>query len=743
MSNKYASVILDVNIEKQLDYVIPEHLLDKIKIGSLVEIPLRGSIVTGYVHNISDNTNVKKILPINNLLQEDPLSEPLLKLANWMAEYYCCSLYKVFKCIIPSSMREELIKPKTQIFLSLTKSKKETASLCSSLKINTSQIKILHEMLKHKKGIFLKDLLEKTGVSRTPIETLISKQIIKSTEISLDSTSLVLEEDFFSTTPKVLNEEQQNCLNKINDSLEKKLFNPHLIFGITSSGKTEIYLQAIQKALDLKKNCIMLVPEISLTPQTIERFKARFKDPMAIIHHKISTKERQQAWQNIKQGKVNIVIGARSAIFSPMPNLGLIIVDEEHDNSYKQTEEAPTYHAKNIAIIRAKLENCTVVLASATPSLESYHNALNGKYVLSTLQTRAGLAALPKVTIIDMKQEKDKKQNFTLFSNVLLSGIKERFSKGEQALLFLNRRGYNSFLICKSCAKTYKCSHCDIALTFHKEPPLLICHSCGYKTAPIKICPYCKSEGSIEYKGYGTEQVERSLNVIFPNVRTLRIDRDTTTGKNSHETLFQQFRSGKADVLIGTQMIVKGLHFPSVTLVGVLNIDAALNIPDFRASENIFQLLTQVAGRAGRSSLKGEVIIQTHLADNPTILMAKEQNYPEFFKTEMENRQLFEYPPFCRLIKILFTGTNETVTLNTALDFRKELIKVLPKSCKIHPVVNSGHIKLKDYFRYQMLIRGSSTTMQKTIFTLRKKFALSSANNVKILVDVDPISTYF
>jgi primosomal protein N' (replication factor Y) len=741
MLNKYASIIPDVNIEKQLDYSIPEHLQNKIKIGSLVEIQLRGQIIKGYVHKIKEKADIEKILPINNVI-DAPISDNLLELANWMAQYYCCSLYKVFKCMIPSAMREE-IKPKTDVFLSLAKSKKEIAILCSSLKINPAQIKILHEMLKHKKGIFLKELLEKTNVSKSPIDSLITKQIIKATEIVKSKEELILDEEFFPTTAKILNEEQQLCMNSIISSLQSALFKPHLLFGITSSGKTEIYLQAIQKTLDLKKNAIMLVPEIALTPQTIERFKARFsQETIAVIHHKINPKEKQQAWHDIKEGKVNIVIGARSAIFSPLPNIGLIIIDEEHDNSYKQTEEAPTYHAKHIAIMRAKLESCTVILGSATPSLESYYNATDGKYELNILKTRANAASLPKITIIDMKKERDKNsKNGYLFSDPLLTGIKERFEKGEQTLLFLNRRGYNSLLICKSCAKTYKCEHCDIALTFHKEKHILICHSCGYKKTPTKICPFCHEEESIEYRGFGTEQIERSLNIIFPKIRTLRVDRDTTYSKNSHETLFQQFRSGKADVLIGTQMIVKGLHFPSVTLVGVLNTDAALNIPDFRSSEMVFQLLTQVAGRSGRSSLKGEVIIQTNLVDNATILMAKEQDYPSFYKMEIENRKLFEYPPFCKMIKIVFSGANEATTIDTAAMFRNNLIKLLPKNCKIHPVISSGHIKLKDYFRFQFLIRGNSSAIQKAIFQL--KTTLSLPTSIKILIDVDPISTYF
>jgi primosomal protein N' (replication factor Y) len=476
----------------------------------------------------------------------------------------------------------------------------------------------------------------------------------------------------------------------------------------------------------------MLVPEISLTSQTIERFKMRFSEKIAIIHHKRSSSEKFSDWQDLHSGKIKIVIGARSAIFAPLKNLGLIIVDEEHDSSYKQSEDSPTYNAKNLAVIRGKLSKALVILGSATPSIESFYNAKKNKYILSTLLTRPTKTTLPKVHIVDMKREKH-----FLFSEKLLSSIKKRLDLGEQVILFLNRRGYSNFLICSNCSNIIKCPHCDLSLTFHKNQNILLCHSCDYKIIPPKICPLCKSFQQ-EKKGYGTEKVEATLKAIFKGIRTLRMDKDTTSKKNSHEILFKEFKAGKADVLIGTQMIVKGLHFPSVTLVGVLNSDAALNIPDFRASENVFQLITQVAGRAGREDLEGEVIIQTNMPENSTIQLAAKQDFLSFYSKELENRKLFSYPPFSKIIKFTFLGLDENKTKIFAENFKNFLIKNLPSDTKIHPVIPSIRPKQKDFYRFILLIRGKNVLfLSKAIKEIQKNFHLPSS--VKLFIDVDPI----
>ena len=433
---------------------------------------------------------------------------------------------------------------------------------------------------------------------------------------------------------------------------------------------------------------------------------------------------------------MTLAIGARSAIFCPARNLGLIIIDEEHDSSYKQSGEAPAYHGRDVAVMRAYLEKATILLGSATPSLESYLNAQKGKYILSTLTTRATAASLPSVTIVDMKRACDRSGGFTHFSPELLQALKQRTAAGEQTLLFLNKRGYHRMQTCAACRTIIKCPHCDLSLTYHRSQHQLACHLCDYQIDPPRECPQCKSTDSIQFKGFGTEHVERSLKAIFPEIRTLRMDRDTTRTKNSHETIFQQFRAHKADVLIGTQMIAKGFHFPSVTLVGILNSDASLQIPDFRSQETLFQLLTQVAGRAGRASLPGEVILQTYFPDHPVFHLAASQDYLAFYKAEIEERRLFAYPPFTHLIRLLFSGPDPIAVEAEAERCRTLLSQHQLANSQILSVAPCGHPKIKDQFRFQFLIKTKSIKPWTPIIA-----ALRSSE--KLLVDVDPISTFF
>lgn len=737
---KFASIILESNIEKTLDYSVPTNLLGKIKEGQLVEVPLRKSLKKGFILSLKDKSDIKNVLNINRIVFDEIISKDLFELALWMAKYYCCSLSKVFRCIIPSSIRKE-INPKYQILITSTKTKKELLDIYKhTISKYPKQAKAIEYFLKIKKGILLSKLLADTNLSNGPIDSLIRKKIFISKKIFSDETDILKNVEYFQTRAKTLNSEQQNALDKIVKSVEKSTFETHLIFGITASGKTEIYLQAIEKALRLNKNAIMMVPEIALTTQTIERFRSRFKENIAIFHHKRSAGEKTQAWENILSGKAKIVIGARSSVFAPIKNLGLIIIDEEHDSSYKQTEEAPTYNAKHLAIMRAKFANATVVLASATPSIETFYNAKSKKYILSCLKSRIGKSNLANVKIINMKEEIKKSKSY--FSNQLLDAIKKRHDQGEQSLLFLNRRGYNTSLHCLNCSYIFKCKHCDITLTYHKKNNFLSCHQCGFKSHIIRECPDCKSSEYIKYKGFGTEHIQSALYAIFPEIKTIRIDRDTTSQKHSHEILFKQFKSGKADVLIGTQMIVKGLHFPSVTLVGILNTDSALNIPDFRSSESVFQLVTQACGRAGRSSLKGEVIIQTYMPQNETIKLAAAQDYLSFYSSEIENRKLFDYPPFTQMAKIVFASKDETKALIAANRFREKIIKNLNPDYKIHPTLPSGRAKVQDTYRFQFLIRGKNMPfLSKILNNTKKEFSLE--HGTSLFIDIDPISTFF
>lgn len=727
VSKMFVEVLLDQNLEKPLDYAVPDDL--HIEVGMRVEVPLKSTLKKGTVAKIKESSiwpNVKPIMRIISAKAE--LSDAQWKLARWMAEYYCAPLQRVLKCFIPVNVRR-MVQEKMRVFLKVAKPHDECIKAIEEFRIKfPAQAIALEQILNAPKGGYLADL----DVSRSAVQALVKKKWIKAQTVK-PSCELLLEEDFFPTAPKQLNREQQASLNAICSSIEQGRFAAHLIYGVTGSGKTEIYMQGIKAALEKNQSAIMLVPEISLTSQTIERFKARFSEKIAILHHRRSLGERTTAWESLRKGEAKLVIGARSALFCPAKNLGLIIVDEEHDSSYKQAEETPCYHGRDTAVMRARLEKCVVVLGSATPSIESRYNAQIGKYQLHELSERATSAELPSVKIVDMNGVFERSGGFTHFSEELLDGIKKRLEKGEQALLFLNRRGYRRMQVCKGCKKTIKCPHCDLSLTFHKEGNFLQCHLCDYKQPALKNCPSCQSSETLHFKGFGTEHVERSLHAIFPEIRTLRMDRDTTAKKNSHEEMFKQFRAHKADVLIGTQMIAKGFHFPSVTLVGVLNADATLSIPDFRSPEQVFQLITQVAGRAGRAELSGEVIIQTFLPDHPILKLAATQDYSAFYAAEIQERNRFSYPPFCHLVKLLFASADAEAAQKIAESAHQILKGRLPSPVEILPVMPAGHAKVKDLYRFQFLIKTPKISQVSPYLQ----------NLPEAKIDVDPISIYF
>jgi primosomal protein N' (replication factor Y) (superfamily II helicase) len=737
-----AAVILDQALDDALDYLIPQDLLGKLQVGMRVKVPVKTSLRLATVFEIKNSSAFSHLKPITEILSEKPfISSELFSLARWMSHYYCCPLRKVLRSILPPSIRN-LSKPKEQFFIQSTLSSPELMEYCQQLRSKSSkQAQVLDVLLKYPKGILLTLLLEKSQVTHSPIETLIKKKILSCSKVQIDR-SLLADQEYFPTKRKMLNAEQQEALDHIQSDLLQSRFHTRLLYGVTGSGKTEVYLQAIEQALALGKAVIFLVPEIALTSQTIERLKGRFKEKIAILHHRLSLGERFDTWHHIREGRAPIVVGARSAIFSPVPNLGLIIVDEEQESSYKQDGESPCYHARDVAVMRGKLCQALVVLGSATPSLESYYNARQGKYALDLLKIRADHAALPHVHLVDMRAEYAKARGFTLFSEKLLDAIKKRLEVGEQTLLFLNRRGYHTSRMCLHCNHILQCPHCDVSLTFHLGENLLACHLCDYRLSPLpKRCPHCQAEGDFKFKGAGTEMVERTLHALFPSVRTMRMDADTTRHKGSHELLFKQFKAGKADVLIGTQMIAKGLHFPIVTLVGVLNADASLQIPDFRSSETVFQLLTQVSGRSGRGALPGEVIIQTQSPDHPVIALAKEHNYEGFYALEIETRKMFDYPPFSHIVKLVFSGKEAQATKEFAAQIRHFLAERLPPSFHLYPVVPCGHARVKATFRFQFLIKAEK--LQSLLSHLSTLKTQKTHPDIRTFIDVDPLSTFF
>lgn len=723
----YAAIILELAIHKTLDYRIPEKLENQVLRGSRVSVAVRGAVRTGYVFAIKDRPEVENVQPILGLLSPHPLlTAQLFDLAVWIASYYCSPLSAVLKTMLPSSIRGKA-QEREQLYVLRAKTRDELAQICAKMRAKSpKQAAILDSMLQVKKGMLLTELLEKSGASKAAVKALEAKKLLTLDIVRIDR-SPFLNEQYVKSKSKALTEEQQRALEKI----EQK-FQTHLIHGVTGSGKTEIYLQAIEKALKNHLGAIMLVPEISLTPQTVQRFRSRFEDQIAVLHHRLSHGERHDEWHRIYRGEARIVIGARSAVFCPVHNLGIIVVDEEHEGSYKQSESSPCYSARDVAVMRGKLANCPVLLGSATPSLESYYNATNGKYILSSLKFRADSAAMPNIRVVPLEGT---------FSQPLIEAIRRRYREGEQTILFLNRRGYHTTLLCSSCKTIIECSHCDVALTFHKEEKRLSCHLCGYHLPPPSKCPKCQHT-TMKFRGIGTQQVQKALHAIFPDIRTLRIDADTTKHKGSHQKLLREFGCGKADVLIGTQMIAKGLHFPQVTLVGIMNSDGALNIPDFRASETVFQLLTQVAGRAGRGALAGEVIVQTMLPDNRTIQLATEQDYETFYAEEMQVRHLFQYPPYTQMAKILFTGPCEKLVEEIASTFRQSTLQRLPASFEVFPLLPAGYAKIKDHYRYQFIIRGlKGLLLSRVLEETRKEVRVSSS--MKLLIDINPHTTFF
>ncbi len=536
-----------------------------------------------------------------------------------------------------------------------------------------------------------------------------------------------------------LTDEQSTALTQIIDSMEKQKSTTFLLHGVTGSGKTEVYLQAIQKAINHNQEAIVLVPEISLTPQMTERFRARFGDLVAVMHSGLSKGEKYDEWRKIGRGEVKVAVGARSAIFAPFTNLGLIILDEEHESTYKQ-EDTPRYHARDVAIWRSQFHNCPVILGSATPSLESFARAKKNVYTLLTLSERAKHQPLPSVQVIDMREELHN-GNRSMFSIALTEAIQARLERKEQMVLFLNRRGYSSFVLCRDCGTVIQCKNCDISMTYHRSTERLKCHYCGYEEHVPTECPECHSE-HIRFFGTGTQKIEAEIHKVFPEARVLRMDVDTTRQKGAHERILDDFGAFKADILLGTQMIAKGLDFPKITLVGVLSADTSLNLPDFRAAERTFQLLTQVSGRAGRHDLPGEVIIQTYTPEHYAIQLSKEQHYEPFYEQEMAMRHKFAYPPY--YFVVLIQVSHEDVMMaaeyaGKAMDWLK--LKLSKQVGLIGPTAASIS-RVQNRYRYQCLIKykkepNLTETLQQLIRIYRTEWI---KKGIQLTVDLDPSS---
>ncbi len=737
----YVRVVIDRAIHRELDYSVPETLAERIGVGSRVRVPFRDKSGLATVVATMDKSEAKGIRPVEAVVGETPiLSEDLLELARWIATYYCCPIEAVMRSLLPQVIRRAEVSWKKQLFVQPGR-KIDDDDLRKLQKRAPRQAELLETISKLETPVTAAKLLRQTSLDHQTLRALVRHGLVELREeaVARDPHG---DEEFIATSNLLLNEEQTVALKEITRALDSpENARPILIHGVTGSGKTEVYLQAIRAALDRGRTAIVLVPEISLTPQTVERFKGRFAEAqadVAVLHSHLSEGERHDEWHKIHSGQARIAIGPRSAVFAPIKNLGLIVVDEEHENTYKQ-EEAPRYHARDVAVVRAKIEKCVVVLGSATPSLESYHNATTGKYRLNVLTQRVDEKQMPLMRIVDLRQERRREKAIAILSEKLRTAIENRLDKREQTILFLNRRGFSTSLLCSNCGETRDCPNCSVALTFHRHPGVagrLSCHLCGHTAAVPKKCPACGQDALI-YAGFGTEKVESTVSQIFPKAVVRRMDADSMTRKESYRETLRNFRTGKIDILVGTQMIAKGLHFPNVTLVGIINADLALHLPDFRAGERTFQLLTQVAGRAGRGETPGEVFVQTYTPFSPSIQFARHHDFAGFFQQELEFRERCDFPPFKHALLITVRSAHEGRAKLSAETLRRRLKEALPEEFLLGEATPAPLEKLQGQFRFHILIRGQAILRLSRLIreTLDK---LPFPEDVAVAVDVDP-----
>jgi len=707
-----ANVLVEIkNIDKTFSYKVPSNLEKNTKIGMRCLVSFGNQKLEGFIVELEINKEYDyELKEIIELIDENPvLNDELLDLGKYIKKKTLCSLTNAYQTMLPSALKAK-----------------------KNLKINKKTLLYIRKIKDYKpvteKESILLDLLEQSEVSlkeANEISSYVVNKLLKNNVIEKYEKEVyrLNEKSFIEEKDKVLTDEQNSVINNI----KLNEFKPYLIHGVTGSGKTEVYIQLIKRVLLLKKQALVLVPEISLTPQFVEIFRRRFGSNIAILHSHLSNGEKYDEWRKIERNEVDIVIGARSAVFAPLLNIGIIIIDEEHSNTYKQ-ENNPRYNAIDIALYRAKTHECPIVLGSATPSIESYTRAKLGNYQLLEMKNRVN-KNMPKVTLVDMKEEI--RNGNIIFSKLLKDKINEKLDNNEQVIILLNRRGYTTISTCKNCGFTHKCPNCDIPLTYHLKSNKMHCHYCNYETNKLYTCPTCKTNQMNE-RGMGTEKLEQEIKNEFSKAKVVRMDVDTTSTKSAHKKIINDFENQKYNVLIGTQMIAKGLDFPKVTLVGVINGDASLNIPDYKSAERTFQLLNQVSGRAGRSDLKGEVIIQAFNIDHYSLSYAKENDYMSFYNEEMKIRKILKYPPFYNLCVIRIQGNNSLKCEEESskiICYLKENLKdeiILGPSAAVMPKVNNI------YF-YQIIIKYKDT---KKIYEYLK-YIRDKYNNNKIIVGID------
>jgi len=774
-----ARVTLELAMGKEFDYLIPDELAGLVEVGTRVKVPFARRQVLGCVTALPESSPHPHLRPLIKIIGRQSFVSPkILQLARWMGEYYCCPPEIALKTVLPEAVRKEKEGWREQLSV--------RALPCDGTgpKLSKRQSEIL-EIVRQRSEILLQELLQTADTTAQTLRRLEDKGLIA-------ITSLISERDPYGretilpTQSMSFNPDQLRAFEKITAAMgetgvppksvaatiqneshpesassivgrigwdaptkqARGLFHPavFLLHGVTGSGKTEVYLQAIARSLQQGKGAIVLVPEISLTPQTVERFKARFSSgPMqtlvAVLHSHLSAGERHDEWHKIRQGRARIVIGARSAVFAPVDPLGLIIVDEEHEHSYKQ-EESPRYHARDVAVVRGRMEDAVVVLGSATPSMESFYNAQKGKYRLLEMPIRADHKKMPIVRVVDMRQVARQEKGTPILSPQLKEAIHSRLDRREQTLLFLNRRGFATSLQCPLCGYVAVCPNCSLSLTYHRQAGKLRCHICAHEAIAPTVCPDPKCRNpAIRYAGLGTEKVEATLAKLFPKARIRRMDSDTLKRKEDYRRILGDFRTGKIDLLVGTQMIAKGLHFPNVTLVGIIYADLSLHMPDFRAGERTFQLLTQVAGRAGRGDVEGEVFVQAFTPFHPAIQYARRHDFSGFYEQEIDFRRQLNYPPVSRIALLLLKGRNEEKVKFSAIHVRHEIEKW---SGTFRDMILAGPApaplaRTESKYRFHIMLRAR----QMTQLSQRLAGLIASLNlpeEVAMTVDIDPVN---
>ena len=730
---------MPLHVFQTFTYRLNPELSAQAKVGARIVVPLGRKLVTGYIVSLTDELSANlaeiDIKDAQGLVDLEPVCSPeILQLARWVADYYACPLGEVIKAALPPGMtpsaKRAFVKPKLRRFVRLLDA--------GEMKLTEAQTRVV-QVLEHDGPMSLQSLCEVAHVAASTVASLARKSRVDIYDeaVRRDPLAHASQQKPAAFT---LTSAQSDVLHEIEQQIARGTYGAFLLHGVTGSGKTEVYIRAMRNALNLDRSSMMLVPEIALTPVFSRRLRAEFGDRVAIFHSSLQKGERFDEWTRVKNGEARIVIGTRSAVFAPVQNLGLIVVDEEHESSYRQ-QESPYYNARDTAIVRAQKESATVVLGSATPSLESFYNARHGKYDLLALPQRVGARPMALATMIDMRNVFARHGKPRVFSDELLDAIRKTHERGEQSIILLNRRGYSRFVLCRSCGETIQCPNCDVTLTYHRSERVMVCHYCNHRQAVPRVCPSCEKK-YIYYVGEGTEQLEEMLTQFFPGLRVARIDRDTTARRKVFEKSLADFSNGEIDTLVGTQMLAKGHDFPNVTLVGVVSVDTGLALPDFRSAERTFQLITQVAGRAGRGDRPGKVLIQTYHPYHYALRHACAQDYEGFYNEEINYRKNHSYPPFVALASLLVHGPDLGRIRADSLELRKQLdLANDDRKCRILGPAPAPLARLKNEHRFQLLIKSRSRKQVRALADAAlKAIADKGINPRSVNLEIDPVS---